>query len=122
MSHKELGGVRPRKDVLPVLELLCDPRGILFVGLNMQDLTEDARRFMAELDNDYLNVRDQTDAVAGEWGVTGIPETFFIPGEGQVVGHVIGVVSEEQVDAGVAAMRSGQPLSAVSGGAQRSTR
>lgn len=98
------------------------PRGILFVGLNMQDLTEDARQFMADLDNDYLNVRDQTDAVAGEWGVTGIPETFFITGEGRVVGHVIGVVSEEQLDAGVAAMRSGQPLSAVSGGAQRSTR
>ena len=97
-------------------------RGVLFVGLNMQDATEDAEEFMREFDNDYLNVRDPSDATAREWGVTGIPETFFITPRGDVVSHAIGVVSPEQIQAGIAATRSGQAVSPLSGGAQRSTR
>ncbi len=37
---------------------------VLFVGLNMQDLTEDARDFMREFDVSYPNVRDQGNDVA----------------------------------------------------------
>lgn len=97
-------------------------RGVLFVGLNMQDVTADAAEFMREFDNDYLNVRDPTDATARDWGVTGIPETFFITPGGDVVSHAIGVVSSEQMQAGIAASRSGQAISPLSGGAQRPTR
>ena len=53
-------------------------RGTMFVGLNMQDLTGDARGFMSEFDNSYLNIRDESNAVALDWGVTGLPETFFL--------------------------------------------
>ncbi|MGH9380089.1 MAG: TlpA family protein disulfide reductase [Thermoanaerobaculia bacterium] len=98
------------------------PDGVLFVGLNMQDVTGDAESFMREFDNTYLNVRDPSNATAREWGVTGIPETFFITPSGQVVSHVIGVVSEEQMRAGVAATETGKPVSAFSGGARRPTR
>lgn len=98
------------------------PDGVLFVGLNMQDLTDDAERFMAEFENDYLNVRDPTDAVAREWGVTGIPETFFITPGGEVVSHAIGVVSAEQMRAGVTATRTAKAISPLSGGDQRPTR
>jgi cytochrome c biogenesis protein CcmG/thiol:disulfide interchange protein DsbE len=96
--------------------------GVLFVGLNMQDLTGDAESFMREFDNTYLNVRDPGNATANDWGATGIPETFFITPSGQVVSHVIGVVSEEQMRAGVAATETGKPVSAFSGGARRPTR
>jgi cytochrome c biogenesis protein CcmG, thiol:disulfide interchange protein DsbE len=96
--------------------------GVLFVGLNMQDITTDAERFMREFGNTYLNVRDPTDATAREWGVTGIPETFFVTPAGNVVSHVIGVVSEDQMRAGVAATRAGSAVSPLSGGAQRPTR
>lgn len=98
------------------------PRGVAFVGLNMQDLTDDAREFMREFDNDYLNVRDPTDGVAREWGVLGIPETFFVSRGGEVVGHVIGVVDGRQMSEGVAAARSGRVFGSLSGGEQRPTR
>lgn len=98
------------------------PHGVLFVGLNMQDLTDDADRFMREFDNDYLNVRDPTDATALDWGVTGIPETFFITPGGKVVSHAIGVASGEQMRAGVTATRTGQAISPLAGGDQRPTR
>jgi len=96
--------------------------GVLFVGLNMQDLTEDARAFMREFDVSYLNVRDQSNGSARKWGVIGLPETFFVTPQGEVVSHVIGVISEEQMRQGIAAARSGRPVGALSGGDRRSVR
>src|SRR6266516_7697308 len=72
-------------------------RGVAYLGLNMQDLTDDSRGFLREFHIDYLNVRDPGNSIARRYGVTGLPETFFISAEGQVVGHVIGVVSEQQL-------------------------
>lgn len=97
-------------------------RGVLFLGLNMQDVRSDARRFVRELSLDFPQVRDGTDAVARRWGATGIPETFFIDVRGRVVGHVIGTTTEAQLDTGVAAARSGTPRIIGSGGEQRPTR
>lgn len=97
-------------------------RGVLYLGLDMQDITAEARLFVREFKLDFPHVRDPTNATAREWGVTGIPETFFISAAGEVVGHVIGTVTAQQLDAGAAAARSGQPLSASQGGARRPTR
>jgi len=97
-------------------------REVLFVGLNMQDLTDDAREFISEFDNTYLNVRDESNGVAVDWGVTGLPETFFVSPEGEVVAHVIGAVSPEQLEAGVRAAERGQPLGSIEGGDRRSVR
>jgi cytochrome c biogenesis protein CcmG/thiol:disulfide interchange protein DsbE len=95
---------------------------VLFVGLNMQDITEDARDFMREFDLSYLNVRDKSNDVATDWGVTGLPETFFLSARGQVVGHVIGAISDEQLRQGIEAATSGEVLGARSGGDRRPTR
>ena len=97
-------------------------RGVLFLGLNMQDLTDDAREFIREFDNTYLNVRDESNSVSRDWGVTGIPETFFITPRGRVVGHVIGVVSAKQLRRGIRSAQRGRALGALSGGDQRPTR
>jgi cytochrome c biogenesis protein CcmG, thiol:disulfide interchange protein DsbE len=94
--------------------------GPLFVGLNMQDLTGDARAFMSEFDNTYLNVRDESNAVALDWGVTGLPETFFLSAEGEVVAHAIGAISSEQIELGMRAAEEGRPLGAIDGGERRS--
>lgn len=98
------------------------PRGVLMLGLNMQDLTGDARDFIREFHNTYPDVRDQSNGVAHRWGVTGLPETYFVTARGRVVGHVIGVISDDEMRAGIAALRSGKPIGAVTGGDQRPTR
>jgi cytochrome c biogenesis protein CcmG, thiol:disulfide interchange protein DsbE len=111
----------PCREEAPTLERAwrrARGKGLLFLGLNMQDLTDDARAFIREFDNSYLNVRDQSNGVARDWGVTGIPETFFITARGRLVGHVIGVVSDEQLGQGIASARRGRVLGALSGGAQ----
>ena len=97
-------------------------RGVLFLGLNMQDVTEDARAFLREFDLDFPQVRDPNNAAARRWGLTGIPETFFISARGDVVGHVIGTVSSEQLDTGATAAERGRPAPIGTGGDQRPTR
>jgi cytochrome c biogenesis protein CcmG/thiol:disulfide interchange protein DsbE len=97
-------------------------RGVVVLGLDMQDLTGDAREFIREFHISYPNVRDPGDDVAREWGVTGLPETFFISARGRVVAHVIGAISSEQLQGGIAAAVDGRPTGVLQGGERRSTR
>jgi len=115
----------PCRQEAPILErawLGARSRGVLFLGLNMQDLTPDARAFISSYHNSYPNVRDQGDDVAHNWGVTGVPETYFITARSKVVGHVIGVVDPTDLSQGIAAASSGQVIGSVVGGEKRATR
>ncbi len=115
----------PCKDEAPALEQTWKrwgPRGVLFVGIDMQDLRDDARRFVRDQNVTYPMVRDPDREVATDYGATGIPETYFVTGSGRVVGHVVGVVSEEQLESGVAAARAGRVAGKTRGGAIRKPR
>jgi cytochrome c biogenesis protein CcmG, thiol:disulfide interchange protein DsbE len=116
----------PCRQEAPLLERTwrqqARPRGVLFLGLDMQDITTDARDFMHEFGIDYLNIRDPSNDVARSYGVTGVPETFFISSTGAIVGHVIGVTSPTQLRDGIAAALDGRPQAARRGGAQGATR
>ena len=98
------------------------PRGVLFVGLDQQDLISDARAFMARYGQTYLNIRDPDNDVARRWGATGIPETYFVSARGRVVSHVIGAVSAAQLAAGVNAAVSGRVHRPQEGGAREAAR
>jgi cytochrome c biogenesis protein CcmG/thiol:disulfide interchange protein DsbE len=97
-------------------------QGVLFIGLDMQDLRDDARHFVAEQRVDYPTIRDPTKVTATDYGATGIPETYFVSGREQVVAHVVGVVSAAQLASGVAAAKAGRPLGKEQGGARRKPR
>jgi cytochrome c biogenesis protein CcmG/thiol:disulfide interchange protein DsbE len=115
----------PCREEAPRLERLwreSRDRGVVFLGLDMQDLTGDAREFMREFGISYPNVRDPGDDVARDWGVTGLPETFFVSARGRVVAHVIGAISTEQLKNGIAAAARGRPTGVLQGGDRRSTR
>jgi cytochrome c biogenesis protein CcmG/thiol:disulfide interchange protein DsbE len=92
---------------------------VLFVGLDAQDAREDARDFIAQFGLTFPHVRDPGNDTQRAWGVTGLPETYFIGTDGRVVGHVIGTVDDAQLRDGIAAARSGRPKGADQGGDQR---
>jgi cytochrome c biogenesis protein CcmG/thiol:disulfide interchange protein DsbE len=96
-------------------------QGVLFLGLDMQDARDDARKFLREFSITYPNVREAGDETSRRYGMTGIPETFFISARGQVVGHVIGAITAGQLRGGVAAARSGRPAEATEGGDRQPT-
>lgn len=52
--------------------------GVVFVGINRQDLVEDAREFLDRYEITYVNLRDPEGEVARRFGVRGLPETFFL--------------------------------------------
>ncbi|HEV2075750.1 MAG TPA: TlpA disulfide reductase family protein [Thermoleophilaceae bacterium] len=112
----------PCRDEAPLLENAwrsARGEGVLVLGLNQQDLTGDAGEFIDEFGLSYPNVRDESNDVALDWGVTGLPETYFISAEGEVTAHVVGTVSEAQLESGIAAARGGEPLGSLDGGEQR---
>jgi cytochrome c biogenesis protein CcmG/thiol:disulfide interchange protein DsbE len=115
----------PCGEEAPVLERgwrAARRQGVLVLGLDMQDVTDDARDFVRDHGTSYPTIRDRGNTVARRYGVTGVPETFFVSARGQVVGHVVGVVSAQQMRNGIAAAKRGSGLGVQEGGEQRPTR
>jgi peroxiredoxin len=93
-------------------------RGILLVGLDVQDTDEAARRFRSAYDLSYPTASDDSGDAARKLGAGGVPETFFISGKGEIVGHVVGTASIGQIEVGALAARSGKPFGTQGGGAR----
>ena len=63
-------------------------RGIVFIGIDGQEKTSDALKFMQKYAISYPNVQDTiTSQVASDYGVAGFPVTLFINRAGIVVGR-----------------------------------
>jgi len=69
--------------------------GVTFIAINYQDSPSNARGFLDELGTSPVTVYtvDEGSRTAFEWGVLGLPETFFVDRAGVVVGKVSGPVS-----------------------------
>lgn len=65
-------------------------RGVVFLGIDIQDKEEDARAFIQEFGITYMNGRDDTGRIAVDYGVWGIPETFFIDRQGRITYKHVG--------------------------------
>ncbi len=86
----------PCRDEAPALESTWRryrERGVVVVGVNVQDLAPSALRFLEETGTTYPVVRDKDNTVYRAYGLTGVPETFFIDAAGRVVRKFPGVVT-----------------------------
>ena len=87
----------PCRDEAPVLEKIWreyKDQGVVFVGVSFRDVPAKAMAFIEEFDITYPNGLDPYNRVSKAYGITGVPETFLIARDGQVVEHYIGPVSE----------------------------
>jgi cytochrome c biogenesis protein CcmG, thiol:disulfide interchange protein DsbE len=76
-------------------------KGVVFVGVDEQDLRGPALKFMRRFDITYPIVADDL-ALTGHYGVTGYPETFFIDRRGRVVSpHIIGPATQKMLEDGI---------------------
>ena len=76
---------------------------VVFVGIDIQDFTGDARKFMDEVGATYVSVRDGTSKTYSAYGLTGVPETFYLDRSGRAVFHSIGAVSKDELEVGIRA-------------------
>lgn len=98
---------RPCRDEAPILAAAAQAeRGrVVFLGVDVKDFTTDAKRFAEDNGFNYVSVRD-TEGVYDDYGLTGLPETFFVDARGRVVSHVIGEIDKEQLAEGIRAARA----------------
>lgn len=75
---------------------------VVFLGIDVQDFEGDARRFLERYETNYVSVRDGGDSTYGAYGLTGLPETYYLDRDGRIVAHSVGEISEAELEAGIA--------------------
>ena len=66
------------------------------LGVDVQDIDSDARKFIDEFKLTYPHLRDKEgDDMRADWGAVSYPETFVIDRQGRVAALVRGPVDEE---------------------------
>ncbi len=69
---------------------------VLFIGVQTQDRgrRDEGRAFLDQFDLGFANVIDDSSALSVEFGVFGVPETFFVAADGTVVYRHTGPVDD----------------------------
>ena len=83
---------RPCKQEIPALQAAWKrnrARGLMVVGIDIQDFTGEARSFARRIGMTYPLVRDGRGKTIGPYAVSGVPETLFVSRSGRVVGRRI---------------------------------
>jgi cytochrome c biogenesis protein CcmG, thiol:disulfide interchange protein DsbE len=70
-------------------------RGLVLVGVNYQDKEEPAKRFLARFGHTFPNAPDPAGRVSVDYGVYGVPETYFIDRRGRLRFKQVGPVTDE---------------------------
>ena len=72
--------------------------GVVVVGVDGLDFSGDAKAFMRHYKLTYPVVRDGTGSTIGPYGLTGVPETFFVDRRGRLRSHVAGPVGARELE------------------------
>jgi cytochrome c biogenesis protein CcmG, thiol:disulfide interchange protein DsbE len=75
---------------------------VVFLGVDVQDFKSDARSFLERYNTNYVSVRDGGSSTYENYGLTGIPETYYLDARGRVVAHGVGEVSPDELEGGIA--------------------
>jgi cytochrome c biogenesis protein CcmG/thiol:disulfide interchange protein DsbE len=95
----------PCRDEAPVFAASARAHAgrVVFLGIDAQDLSSDARRFLDRYGAPYPSVRDGAGHVYEDYGLTGLPETYYLDARGRAVAHSPGAVERESLEEGIAA-------------------
>ena len=70
-------------------------RGVTVIGVDIQDKAAAAQKFVRDFSLTFPNAQDPTGQVSVDYGVYGVPETFFIDRRGRIRGKHVGAVTDE---------------------------
>ncbi len=70
-------------------------KGVTVVGVDVQDKEEAAREFLNRFEHSFPNAPDPRGRVSVDYGVYGVPETFFIDRKGRVRFKHVGALTDE---------------------------
>jgi cytochrome c biogenesis protein CcmG/thiol:disulfide interchange protein DsbE len=79
---------------------------VIVVGLDENDSASSAVQFAKAKGVSYPIGVDPALAAANAYGVTGLPQTFFLNAQHRIVDHVLGAVTEADLDKGLRLMQA----------------
>src|SRR4030066_705492 len=88
----------PCRDEMPVLEKIVrnyQPKGVVFLGIAVDDTEEKMKEFIKRYDVTFPVGLDKTAEIQKSFGLYGIPTTYFIDRNGMINYSHSGVVTEE---------------------------
>jgi cytochrome c biogenesis protein CcmG, thiol:disulfide interchange protein DsbE len=116
-DHVSLSELRGRPVVLNFWASWCVPCGreaprlaasakahrgeVVFLGLDVKDFSDDARKFLRKYKTNYVSVRDGGSRSYNEYGLTGLPETYFVDRQGRIVAHKLGEIRRDELESGI---------------------
>jgi cytochrome c biogenesis protein CcmG/thiol:disulfide interchange protein DsbE len=86
---------RPCEEESPYLERVWREgrdRGLVVIGIDEEDVSKDARRFVRKTGITYPVVRDESGDVRDAYGLFGYPESFVVDRRGRIVERLAGPV------------------------------
>jgi cytochrome c biogenesis protein CcmG, thiol:disulfide interchange protein DsbE len=69
-------------------------RGVAVVGIDIQDTSDAAQKFIREFSLTFPNAPDPAGKVSIDYGVYGVPETFFIDRKGRIRAKHVGALTD----------------------------
>lgn len=87
----------PCREEAPLLEAAWNAykkQGVTFIGVNIQDKQEDALNYIREFAITYENGPDPAGEISIDYGVSGLPVTFFISRKGLIVRRWVGALQK----------------------------
>jgi thiol-disulfide isomerase/thioredoxin len=73
-------------------------RGLVVVGVTIQDREEDAKAFMAEVGVTYPVGLDADGSISRAYSIQGVPSTYFITDTGDLARAWVGVITEDRLE------------------------
>jgi cytochrome c biogenesis protein CcmG/thiol:disulfide interchange protein DsbE len=89
----------PCKEEAPVLERIWQDnrkRGLVVVGLDVNDFRQDARRFVRRFGLTFPIAFDGPGSTFDSYGLTGLPETFVVDRQGKIVDAIVGGINTDE--------------------------
>ncbi len=74
---------------------LYEPKGVQFLGIVYQDEKENVEKFLEEMGEPFFVLLDPKSQMAIDYGVGGVPETFFVDRQGIIHHKLQGVLTQE---------------------------
>jgi cytochrome c biogenesis protein CcmG, thiol:disulfide interchange protein DsbE len=75
---------------------------VVFLGVDVLDFSTDAISFLREHDVNYVSVRARGSGTYEDYGITGLPETYFLDARGRIVAHTVGEITSSELEDGIA--------------------
>ena len=91
----------PCRDEAPALEsswLKYRNKKVAFLGVNIWDDDSNALSYMEKYGGGYPNGKDPEGQIAVDYGVAGVPETYFIDPTGKITEKYTGPLDENKID------------------------